>query len=60
MSEEFELRKRISELEEQLRKTAEQLRRWANESLTGGWSTHQVDPMRRYADKIDEIVYRKI
>lgn len=29
---------------------ARQLDDWANESQRGGWSTHQVDPMRRLAD----------
>ena len=30
-----------------LNETAEQLERWADESVRGGWSTHQVDPMRK-------------
>jgi hypothetical protein len=29
-----------------------QLEKWANESRTGGWSTHQVEPMRKLADEI--------
>jgi hypothetical protein len=37
---------------------ARQLRRWAVESREGGWSTHQVGPMRRKADEIDEILER--
>jgi hypothetical protein len=37
---------------------ADQLERWANESRNGGWSTHQVDPMRRLADKLRISVTR--
>jgi hypothetical protein len=32
------------------------LRRWAVESKTGGWSTNLVDPMRRRADHLEEIL----
>lgn len=42
-----------AELVELLRQTAEQLRRWAVESHQGGWSTHQVKPMRDAALRID-------
>lgn len=35
-----------------IRDMADQLDRWANESRSGGWSTHQVDPMRRKADEL--------
>ena len=35
-----------------LRETALQLEKWADESRRGGWSTHQVEPMRQWADKI--------
>lgn len=31
---------------------AVQLRKWAEESEDGGWSTHQVDPMRQLARKL--------
>ncbi|MGY3609895.1 MULTISPECIES: hypothetical protein [unclassified Bradyrhizobium] len=30
--------------------TADQLERWANESLSGGWSTHQVEANRAEAE----------
>ena len=33
-------------------KTATQLNKWALESEMGGWSTHQVDPMRALAEKL--------
>jgi len=32
-----------------LRAEARTLMRWANESAKGGWSTHQVEPMRERA-----------
>lgn len=31
---------------------ADQLDQWANQSERGGWSTHQVDPMRKQADRL--------
>lgn len=30
-----------------------QLRQWATDSVQDGWSTHQVDPQRMLADRID-------
>jgi len=33
-----------------------QLDRWAAASVTGGWSTHQVDPMRREADRLRKVL----
>lgn len=42
-----------SHLRALLAEVAEQLRTWATESRVGGWSTHQVDPQRQLADKID-------
>lgn len=38
---------------------ADQLDRWARESQTGGWSTHQVDPMRRLAANIRAYTGRR-
>jgi len=35
-----------------LLKSANQLEDWANESISGGWSTHQVSPMRCLAQEI--------
>ena len=50
-----ELREAINLLE----KEAVQLDRWADESLSGGWSTHQVEPMRNRAamlrNKVNEL-----
>ena len=31
---------------------ANQLDQWANQSVSGGWSTHQVEPMRKMADRL--------
>lgn len=31
---------------------ADQLDLWAGQSQSGGWSTHQVDPMRQKADEL--------
>jgi hypothetical protein len=36
----------------ELRLVAMQLEKWADESVKGGWSTHQVEPMREYAKRI--------
>lgn len=44
------------ELVAALRKDAALLRHWAVQSRTGGWSTHQVEPMRRRANEIDEVL----
>lgn len=33
-----------------------QLERWAGESVSGGWSTHQVQPMRTRADQLRRIL----
>ncbi len=39
-------------LEKELIKIATQLEEWAEESIKGGWSTHQVKPMREKAKYI--------
>lgn len=31
---------------------ADQLDTWVQQSLAGGWSTHQVEPMRKKADQL--------
>ena len=43
---------------EELEHLAAQLRRWADESEKGGWSTHQVKPMREQAEKLEALLYR--
>jgi hypothetical protein len=47
---------RIKELENILRDEVSQLRKWARESRSGGWSTHQVDPMNKRADEICRVL----
>lgn len=42
----------VKSLVEELLAEADQLDRWACESEKGGWSTHQVGPMRERASKI--------
>jgi hypothetical protein len=37
---------------------AEQLEHWAYESKRGGWSTHQVEPMRQKAREIWQLLGR--
>jgi hypothetical protein len=43
-------------LREAIRQEAIQLRAWAAQSRSYGWSTHQVEPMRRRADLLDEVL----
>jgi len=42
----------------ELREEILQLRLWAMESYSGGWSTHHVEPMRCRADYLENIVYQ--
>lgn len=42
----------------ELEKEAAQLELWAEESRHGGWSTHQVEPMKRRAQEIWVILGR--
>ena len=37
---------------ELLKEIAHQLDQWATQSERGGWSTHQVEPMRKLASRI--------
>lgn len=50
--------KERDELVEALRHHAQTMRQWAAESIKGGWSTHQVTPMRNAADGIDVLLSR--
>ncbi len=60
MAHSLEFRNPTKEAIELLKAEARLLLRWACESEDGGWSTHQVDPMRRRArflsSKADELV----
>lgn len=40
-----------------LAELADQLERWASESVAGSWSTHQVQPMRAEAEKIRRLLW---
>ena len=44
------------ELVKALRKEAALLRHWAVQSRSGGWSTHQVEPMRQRANELDDLL----
>jgi hypothetical protein len=44
--------RQVKEYRQKLWELAAQLEKWADESLYGGWSTHQVKPMR---DKAKDI-----
>jgi len=39
-----------------LRSLAKQLNKWADESKSGGWSTHQVKPMQEKAAEIYQLL----
>lgn len=39
-----------------LLRISDKLNQWADDSLSGGWSTHQVRPMRTLAAEIRESV----
>lgn len=49
------LRSERDEMRDALLGIARQLDEWAKESWGGGWSTHQVKPMRRKADELRRI-----
>lgn len=42
-----------------LREIATQLDDWARASVTGGWSTHQVEAQRKLADRIWVLIGRR-
>lgn len=46
-------------LEQEIENIIKQLDKWQKESLTGGWSTHQVVPMQNYANRLRKILNRK-
>ncbi len=48
-----------NETKEFLREIAEQLEKWAGESESGGWSTHQVTPQLLLSERIYEYLGRK-
>jgi hypothetical protein len=50
------MKSRIEVLEAALQEEIATLRRWADESVRGGWSTHQVQPMRDRANALALIL----
>lgn len=50
----------MNEEQKKLFEVAQQLEQWARESRAGGWSTHQVEPMRQKADEIYAFLGRKL
>ena len=48
----------ISDMLNELRKTAEQLEAWADEAIKGSWSTIHVEPMRKRAMEIRSLLRR--
>jgi hypothetical protein len=50
---------RINILESQIKGVIKQLDKWQKESLTGGWSTHQVTPMQKLANELRIILNKK-
>jgi len=53
-----ELGDKLFELRKALKEQAELMRRWAGECRIFGWSTQLVEPMRRQADLLDELLIR--
>jgi len=51
----------LDEIDERikLKAIAIQLEKWAEESISGGWSTHQVRPMREKAKDIFTLLGKK-
>lgn len=52
---ELQLRVAAERMAELLAGDVCQLERWAFESQTGGWSTHQVEPMKKRAKRASVI-----
>ena len=50
-----DLKARVARAIDALRAEARQLDVWAVQSREGGWSTHQVDPMRKRADDLRRL-----
>lgn len=50
---------RIKELETAIIKIANQLDAWAFASKQHGWSTHQVEPMKKEADNLRCIAVKR-
>lgn len=49
---------KVEDVLNEFTKMAKQLNHWANESLDGGWSTHQVKPMQKKAIELYQLIDR--
>jgi len=47
----------MDKLIEEIKKEIELLEKWANQSIKGGWSTHQVEPQRNRANELKALLY---
>lgn len=47
----------MERLIQEIKKEIALLEVWANESLSGGWSTHQVDAQKRRANELKALLY---
>ena len=47
---------RLEASEDLLATVRRQLNQWASESVEGGWSTHQVEPQRKLAARIQQFL----
>lgn len=52
MIDEIQLLNLLEETSDLLLSSADQCDKWAQESVRGGWSTHQVDANRKMADQL--------
>lgn len=50
------LKARVMSCEAMLADIRQQLNRWADESQSGGWSTHQVKPQQQLAAEIQQFL----
>lgn len=53
------LNARVMSCEQMLADIRQQLNRWAEESQSHGWSTHQVNPQRKLAAQIQQFLDQK-
>jgi hypothetical protein len=49
---------KVQRYERLLIEAANQLHRWSNEAVGGGWSTIHVGPMRQLSDKLHKEMHK--
>ena len=47
---------KLVEASQKLQEIALTLRKWARESIEGGWSTHQLKPQRELSFEIEDLL----